>query len=145
MCSQCIIKRQKFTGAHLDYYLCALRTVFFSSSEIRTVRRSCLFFLRSFLKFSPCGLIVSWKTGASLFKYFRMSLRELAPAALLPLLLYYYHQDKDRYFFHEQFSLAPLLFCTDLICGEKKQCTADLDHKLDFIMCKYFIYSLFLY
>lgn len=128
VCSVCILERQKFTGADLDYYLYALKTSSFSSSEIRTLRHLCLFFLRSFLKFSQRGLIVSWKMGASLFKYFLISKSELAPAALLPLLFCYYHQDRERYFFHEQFSLPPSCFAADLICGEMQQCIADTDH-----------------
>lgn len=37
MCSGCSLERLKFTGADLDYYLWALRTIFSGSSEIRTV------------------------------------------------------------------------------------------------------------
>lgn len=70
VCSECILERQKNTGADLDYYLCALKTIFFSSSELRTLRHFCLFFLRSFFKFYQRGLILSWKMGASLFKCF---------------------------------------------------------------------------
>lgn len=66
-----------------------------------------------FLKFSQRGLILSWKMGASLFKYFFMSISELAPAALLPLPLYYYHQGKERCFFKSSFPLLPTCFTTD--------------------------------
>lgn len=83
-CSESILERpkKKITGADLDHYLWALKTIFFHSSEIRTLRHLRHFFLRSFLKFSQCGLILSWKMGASLFKYFFISISELAPAAL---------------------------------------------------------------
>lgn len=74
--------KKKITGADLDHYLWALKTIFFHSSEIRTLRHLRHFFLRSFLKFSQCGLILSWKMGASLFKYIFISISELAPAAL---------------------------------------------------------------
>lgn len=72
VCSECILERQKDTGADLDCYLCALKTIFFCSSEIRTLRHFCLFFLRSFFffKFSQRGPILSRQMGASLFMYF---------------------------------------------------------------------------
>lgn len=40
VCSECILERQKNTGADLDYYLCALKTIFFCSSELRALWQS---------------------------------------------------------------------------------------------------------
>lgn len=105
MCSGCSLERLKFTGADLDYYLWALRTIFSGSSEIRTVFGieaflSLLLEVFFFFLSHQRGLIVSWKMGASLFKCF-MFISELAPAAfylLLPALLCYYHRGKKGFF-----------------------------------------------
>lgn len=92
-------QKKKNTGADFDDYLCALKTILFCSSELRTLRYFWLFFLRPFLKFCQHGLELSWKMEASLFKGFGfsmhiytyiyvyiiyMSASELAAAAWLP-------------------------------------------------------------
>lgn len=118
VCSECILQRQKDTGALLDYYLCALKTIFFCSSEIRTLRHFFLFFLRSFLKFNQNGLILSWKMGASLFKYRLCLYMNWLQLPYSPLHLYYYLQGKERCFFMSSFPFLFSCFTTDLICGK---------------------------
>lgn len=69
VCSECIVhftKRENNTGADLDYYLCALKTLFFCSSELGTFLS-----LRSFFRVYQRGLILSWNMGASLFKCYK--------------------------------------------------------------------------
>lgn len=46
-------KNPSNTGADFDYYLCALKTILFCSSELRTVRYFWLFILRPFFKVLP--------------------------------------------------------------------------------------------
>lgn len=46
-------KKKKNTGADFDYYLCALKTILFCSSELRTVRYFWPFVLRPFFKVLP--------------------------------------------------------------------------------------------
>lgn len=46
-------QKKKNTGADFDYYLCALKTILFCSSELRTVRYFWPFVLRPFFKVLP--------------------------------------------------------------------------------------------
>lgn len=63
-------ERQKNTGADFDYYLCALKTVLFCSSDLGTVRYSWLFVPRPFFKVLPAWAETVIENGGSFVQGF---------------------------------------------------------------------------
>lgn len=55
------------------------------------------------------------ENGSFFVQVLFMSISELAPAALLPWLLYYYHQGKEKVLFKSRFPFLLSCFTTDSI------------------------------
>lgn len=146
VCSECILERRKDTGADVDGYLCALRTVFFCSSQIRTLRHFfCLFVLRSFFKVQPAWADTVMENGSFfvqvvffVYKWAGSSCLTLPTPPLSPSI-----QRKVLFFIRSFFFLLVSAQIKSVV--KHSHIIANMPCWEVCIMCKYVIYSCFLY
>lgn len=98
VCSECIFRKTKYTGADFDYYLGALKTILFCSSELKALRHlsSPLLLGVFFIKVLPAWADTVMENGSFFVQVLFISVSEPASAARLPLPLHEYHQGKER-------------------------------------------------
>lgn len=111
-------KKKKITGADLDHYLWALKTIFFHSSEIRTLGHLCLFFLRSFFTVQSVWADTVMKNGSFfvqvlfyVYKWAGSSRTHSLGSSIITI------KAKKGGFLGAVFFCSPSCFNTDLICG----------------------------